>query len=63
MTFHQAIHVVLTDFAYKLILPGWALSLTVKLRRVRDAFDELRVCVYFLVVSNLIMIYSLALHM
>jgi len=63
MTFHQAIHVVLTDYPYKLILPDWALSLTTKSRQVRDAFNELRVCVYIPFVSSLITIHLLALHM
>ena len=48
MTFHQAMNVILTDYLYKLILPGWVLNLTTKFRQVRDGFDEIRVCVYIL---------------
>ena len=52
----------MTEYAYKLLLPDWALSLTTKLRQVRDAFNEIQVCVYFSAVSNLLMIYFSALH-
>jgi len=41
-------NVILTDYLYKLILPGWVLNLTTKFRQVRDGFDEIRVCVYIL---------------
>ncbi|KAF8161203.1 cytochrome P450 [Crassisporium funariophilum] len=42
MTFKDALHVVTSDFFFKLILPGWAMGLTERLRRTTLAFTELR---------------------
>ena len=43
MTYKHALHVVTTDFFFKLLLPDWALNLTERTRNVATAFDELRV--------------------
>jgi hypothetical protein len=43
MTFKQALHVVSTDMALKLVVPEWAMGLTQKLRNVRIAFEEFEV--------------------
>jgi hypothetical protein len=43
MTYKQALHVVTSDFVLKLLVPGWALGLTARLRRVKLGFEELHV--------------------
>jgi hypothetical protein len=43
MTFKHALHLVSTDFIWKLIFPDWVFSLTQRLRDTRLAFDELQV--------------------
>ena len=44
MTFKDALHVTTNDFMLKLMLPGWALGLTPRLRKVKLGFEELHVC-------------------
>ena len=44
MTYKDALHVVTNDFILKLVVPGWALALTPRLRKVKLAFEELHVC-------------------
>jgi hypothetical protein len=43
MTYKDALHVTTTDFVLKLTVPGWALSLTPRLRKVKLGFEELHV--------------------
>ena len=43
MTYKDALHIATTDFLLKLLVPGWALSLTPRLRRVKLGFEELHV--------------------
>ena len=44
MTFKDALHVTTNDFILKLMVPGWALGLTPRLRQVKLGFEELHVC-------------------
>ena len=44
MTFKDCIHIVTTDYFFKLIFPDKAMGLTARMRRTRKAFEELRVC-------------------
>lgn len=41
MTFKDALHVITNDFILKLMVPGWALGLTPRLRKVKLGFEEL----------------------
>lgn len=43
MTFKDSLHIVTTDFFFKLILPDRAMGLTARMQRTRKAFEELRV--------------------
>jgi hypothetical protein len=43
MTFKDALHVTTNDFFLKLTVPGWALGLTPRLRKVKLGFEELHV--------------------
>ena len=43
MTYHDALHIVASDFIIKLIVPSWALGLTARMRKVKLAFEELHV--------------------
>ena len=43
MTYKETLHIVTHDFFFKLLVPGWALGLTDRLRRVKVGFEELRV--------------------
>ena len=43
MTYKDALHVVTNDFILKLTVPGWALGLTPRLRKVKLGFEELHV--------------------
>ena len=45
MTYKDALHVTTNDFILKLVIPGWALGLTPRLRKVKLGFEELHVCV------------------
>ena len=44
MTYKETLHIATNDFFFKLLLPGWALGLTDRLRKVKVGFEELRVC-------------------
>ena len=44
MTYKDALHVTTKDFILKLMVPGWALGLTPRLRKVKLGFEELHVC-------------------
>ena len=44
MTYNDALHVTTNDFIFKVAVPGWALGLTPRLRKVKLAFEELQVC-------------------
>ena len=44
MTYNDALHVSANDFILKVAVPGWALGLTPRLRKVKLAFEELEVC-------------------
>jgi hypothetical protein len=44
MTFKDALHIVSTNIALKIILPNWAMNLTKHTRKVALAFTELKVC-------------------
>ena len=44
MTYKDALHVVTNDFMLKLMIPGWALGLTPRLKKVKLGFEELHVC-------------------
>ena len=44
MTYKDALHITTNDFLLKVVVPGWALSLTPRLRKVKLAFEELHVC-------------------
>jgi hypothetical protein len=43
MTYEDALQVTIDDFFLKVALPGWALSLTPRLRKVKLGFEELYV--------------------
>ena len=43
MTYKDALHIATTDFIFKLTIPGWALGLTPRLRKVKLGFEELHV--------------------
>ena len=43
MTYKDALHVITNDFILKLMVPGWALGLTPRLRKVKLGFEELHV--------------------
>ena len=43
MTFKDALHVTINDFVVKAVVPGWALGLTPRLRKVKLGFEELHV--------------------
>ena len=43
MTYKETLHIATNDFFFKLLLPGWALGLTDRLRKVKVGFEELRV--------------------
>ena len=43
MTYKDALQVITNDFILKLTVPGWALGLTPRLRRVKLGFEELHV--------------------
>ena len=43
MSYKEALHVATKDFIIKLLVPGWALGLTARLRKVEVGFKELRV--------------------
>ena len=43
MTYKDALHIVTNDFILKLTVPGWALNLTPRLRKVKLGFEELHV--------------------
>ena len=43
MTYKETLHIATNDFFFKLLLPGWALGLTSRLRKVKVGFEELRV--------------------
>ncbi|KIM40203.1 hypothetical protein M413DRAFT_446366 [Hebeloma cylindrosporum] len=42
MTFKDSLHIVTTDFFFKLIFPDKAMGLTKRMQRTRKAFEELR---------------------
>ena len=44
MTYKDALHVTTNDFILKVALPGWALGLTPRLRKVKLGFEDLKVC-------------------
>ena len=44
MSFKDALHYTSTNMIVPVVFPGWALNLTAKLRTIRDAVKELRVC-------------------
>ena len=44
MTYKDALQVTTHDFILKLAVPGWALGLTPRLRKVKLGFEELHVC-------------------
>jgi len=44
MTFKDSLHIVTTDFIFKLIFPDKAMVLTKRMQRTKRAFEELRVC-------------------
>ena len=44
MTYNDALHITSNNFILKVAVPGWALSLTSRLRKVKLAFEELQVC-------------------
>ena len=44
MTYKDALQVTTNDFILKLTVPGWALCLTPRLRKVKLGFEELHVC-------------------
>ena len=43
MTYKETLHIATNDFFIKLLMPGWALGLTTRLRNVKVGFEELRV--------------------
>jgi hypothetical protein len=43
MTYKDTLHVATNDFILKLAVPGWALGLTPRLRKVKLGFEELHV--------------------
>ena len=43
MTFKDALHVVSTNMFLKLVVPNWVLNLTEHTRKVKLAFNELKV--------------------
>ena len=43
MSFKEALQIATKDFIIKLLVPGWALGLTARLRKVKVGFEELRV--------------------
>ena len=45
MTYKEALRVTTHDFILKVAVPGWALGLTPRLRKVKLGFEELYVCV------------------
>ena len=42
MSFKDALHIVSANTIVPLVVPGWAMGLTAKLREVRTAFKDLR---------------------
>jgi hypothetical protein len=43
MSYNDTLHIAINDFILKLFVPGWALGLTPRLRKVKVGFEELRV--------------------
>ena len=43
MTFKDALHILSTNLALKMIIPNWAMHLTKHTRRVNLAFTEIKV--------------------
>ena len=43
MSYKDALHICTTDFTFKIAIPGWALGLTSRLRKVKLGFEELHV--------------------
>ena len=43
MTYKEALQITINDFLLKVAVPGWALSLTPRLRKVNLGFEELHV--------------------
>jgi hypothetical protein len=44
MTYKETLNVATKDFFFKILLPGWVLGLTPRLRKVKVGFEELQVC-------------------
>jgi hypothetical protein len=44
MTFRDSLYIVATDYIFKLVIPDKAMGLTAKMKRTREAFEDLRVC-------------------
>ena len=43
MSYKEALQIATKDFIIKLLVPGWAMGLTARLRKVKVGFEELRV--------------------
>ena len=46
MSYKDALHIVSKEFIAKLIFPDWAMDLTPSMRKIKFAFEELRVRPY-----------------
>jgi hypothetical protein len=43
LSLNEALHVATHNFIIKLLVPGWALGLTARFRKVKVGFEEMRV--------------------